>query len=147
MRFRYTFQKIVDLKGTEKTHAEWCLSQAIRKLREEESALAKLQASLDEVLSKLNASAANSTKISDLMLLQSYADHFADGIHKKLLDISEAQYDVQRKQEELNSKMLDEKIWNKAKEKAFNKFQIELLKKEQSQLDEMALVRFQKITV
>lgn len=38
MRFHYTFQKVVDLKGNEKTQAEWMLSTALGELQAQEKA-------------------------------------------------------------------------------------------------------------
>lgn len=42
MRFHYTFQKVVDLKGNEKTQAEWMLSSALGELQAQEKSLDEL---------------------------------------------------------------------------------------------------------
>ena len=41
-KFRYAYQKIVDLKTSEKTQAEWLLSTAVGKLHTEEDSLNRL---------------------------------------------------------------------------------------------------------
>ena len=41
-KFRYAYQKIADLKTSEKTQAEWLLSSAVGKLHTEEDSLNRL---------------------------------------------------------------------------------------------------------
>lgn len=146
MRFRYTFQKIVDLKTNEKTQAEWMLSQAIVKLREEESSLARLESAKQEVQEELHKVSGTRTTVSNLMLLQSFVDHFDVCIKDKHRDLSSAKTNVQLKQDDLTGKMLEEKVWTKAKEKAYQKFSAGVLKIEQNQLDEMATNRYRRLS-
>ncbi|MBP1156007.1 MULTISPECIES: flagellar export protein FliJ [unclassified Paenibacillus] len=146
MRFRYTFQKIVDLKTNEKTQAEWVLSQAIVKLREEESSLDRLENAKQEMQEELYKVSGTRTTVSNLMLLQSFVDHIDVCIKDKHQDLSTAKTNVQIKQDDLTGKMLEEKVWTKAKEKAYQKFSSGVLKIEQDQLDEMATSRYQRLS-
>ncbi|ALS21635.1 MULTISPECIES: flagellar export protein FliJ [Paenibacillus] len=146
MRFQYAFQKIVDLKTNEKTQAEWMLSQAIVKLREEESTLAKLEDAKKELQEKLHKVSENRTTVSNLLLLQSYVDHIDLRIRDKHQDLHTAKTNVQIRQDDLTGKLLQEKVWTKAKEKAYQKFSAGVLKVEQNRLDEMATNRYQRLS-
>lgn len=146
MRFRYAFQKIVDLKENEKTQAEWMLSDAIGKMRQEESTLLELQQTKSAMQDQMHQVSGQRTTVSNLMLMQSYVDHIEGRIQAKHRDVLQAKTVVQMKQEELNGKMLEEKVWNKAKEKAYRRFTAELLKREQDQLDEMATNRYKRLS-
>lgn len=146
MRFRYAFQKIVDLKINEKTQAEWMLSEAIGKMRAEESSLAELEKAKHEMQEELHRSSSQVTTVSNLLMLQSYVNHIDGRIQRKHRDVQAAKTIVQLKQDDLTGKMLEEKVWTKAKERAFQHFSSEVLKKEQNQLDEMATNRFKRLS-
>ncbi|WP_284639041.1 flagellar export protein FliJ [Paenibacillus silviterrae] len=146
MRFHYTFQKIVDLKTNEKTQAEWVLSEAMGRLRQEQSSLSELQQAKDKLSEELLRASESRTTISELKLMQGYLEHMDQCIHAKHQDVQKAQSQVQLKQEHLTDKMLEEKVWTKAKEQAFTRFTATMLKKEQEQMDEMATNRFRRLS-
>ncbi|MCZ8512370.1 flagellar export protein FliJ [Paenibacillus filicis] len=146
MRFHYAFQKIVDLKSNEKTQAEWMLTQAMVKVREEESSLHHLQSAKEEVQMELQQKSGSTTTISELKLFQSFVDHYDVQIHLKSKDLEQAKSTARSKQEDLNGKLLQEKVWTKAKDKAYQRFSAGLLKHEQNQLDEMATNRYQRMS-
>lgn len=146
MRFRYAFQKIVDLKVNEKTQAEWLLSQAIGKMREEESSLSELHAEKNGIHEQLHQASSNKATISEMMMFQQYADHIEHQISLKNKDLEKAQQIVNVKQDVLAGRMMEEKVWSKAKEKALNRFNSNVLKTEQNQLDEMATNRFRRLS-
>jgi flagellar FliJ protein len=146
MRFRYSFQKIVDLKTNEKTQAEWILSQAIVKLKEEESTLSDLEHSKTEMQEELHKVSGHLTTVSNLMLLQSFVEHIDQRIQAKHKDLQAAKSVVRIKQDDLNGKMLEEKVWSKAKERARQRFSSQMLKKEQDGLDEMVTNRFKRLS-
>lgn len=145
MRFRYSFQKIVDLKTNEKTQAEWILSGAVGQLREEEQHLTTLFTEKEEVRNRLGQSAETRTTASDLMAYQYYLNHLDDRIKQKTADVRHAEVKVTEKREVLSSKMVEEKIWNQARDKAYRQYQDLLLKKEQDVLDELAATRRTKL--
>jgi flagellar FliJ protein len=145
MRFRYAFQKIVDLKNNERTQAEWVLSEAIGHLRAEEETLAHLQTAKTQMQEQMISVSAGKATISQLMLLQHYVDHIGQQIEEKNKHVEEAQKLVLNKREHLAGKMLEEKVWTKAKEKAYQRFTAKLLNKEQQELDEIATNRFARM--
>ncbi|OKP79020.1 MULTISPECIES: flagellar export protein FliJ [Paenibacillus] len=142
MRFHYTFQKVVDLKANEKTQAEWLLSSALGELQAQEKSLEDLIQQRRELMQSLQQAAEQKTPLSKLREMQDYVDYLDHCIARKHSDISRAHVEVQHKQDHLSTKVLDEKVWLKAKDKAQTAFQQNMTLREQNELDEMATVRF-----
>lgn len=142
MRFTYHFQKVVDLKSTEKTQAEWLLSSAIGKLKSEEQHLMELVRDKENMLQGISSSSQQSLSAANLQEMNRYIHYLDECISRKNNDVAYAQVNVKKNQDFLNDKMLDEKVWMEAREKAKMHFQQEMLLREQNELDEMATVRF-----
>src|SRR5690554_713572 len=142
MKFRYPFQKVVDLKNNERTQAEWMLSEALGKLQKEENSLQELHAKKDVLGKNLSQASSNSAKIFELQVFQEYLSYVDLQIQTKHKDIQKAQHQVTDKKDDLSDKMLDEKVWTKSKEKAYSQYMALTLKKEQEQLDELATMRY-----
>lgn len=141
MKFRYPFQKIVDLKASEKTQAEWTFTTSVGKLRDEETHLHTLFSEKRGVLEHLQEAVDQTTTVSQLLMYQSYLDHIEMRIQEKNRDIRLAQQTVDTNKQVLNSKMMEEKVWLSARDKAKEHYVSELLRSEQAELDEMASVR------
>ncbi|PJN51034.1 hypothetical protein PAEAM_51230 [Paenibacillus sp. GM1FR] len=142
MKFRYHFQKVVDLKSNEKTQAEWMLSTAIGRLQTEEEHLIQLLNDRSNLIGIIQSATENTASVNSLQEMQRYVHHLDECISRKNSDVKHAQVNVQRNQTFLNGKMVDEKVWLGARDKAKIKFQQEMLLREQNDLDEMATVRF-----
>ncbi|WP_433752761.1 flagellar export protein FliJ [Paenibacillus amylolyticus] len=142
MKFRYHFQKVVDLKSNEKTQAEWMLSTAIGKLQTEEEHLIQLLNDRSNLIGIIQSATENTASVNSLQEMQRYVHHLDECISRKNSDVKHAQVNVQRNQTFLNGKLIDEKVWLGARDKAKIKFQQEMLLREQNDLDEMATVRF-----
>jgi flagellar FliJ protein len=141
MKFRFPLQKIVDLKGNEKTQAEWLLSQALSKLRDEEQFLLELFDEIAKQQAQLSRSAETPIPIVDIQYIQGYITHLEKRIERKQVEVQDARVNVQGKQSLLMDRSVDEKVWIKAREKAFNLFTATSLKKDQQDMDEMASSR------
>lgn len=142
MKFRYVYQKVVDLKTNEKTQAEWMLSAAVGQLHAEQRTLEQLIEDRAKTLASIQNEMENSASVIKLQELQRYVDFLEECIVQKMKDVQQAEINVDKKKTYLSSKMVDEKIWLKAKEKSKNKFTHEMLLREQNELDEIATVRF-----
>jgi flagellar FliJ protein len=139
--FQYPFQKVVDLRSSEKTYAERTLSLALGELHAEQSRLDNLQSSRQQVQSNVASSVEATTTVSQLQMLQQYMNHIDKQIDRKQKDVQTAQYAVFERQNQLTVKMREEKQWVKAREKAYRKFESEERRKEQYEMDEMASSR------
>ncbi|MDF9841383.1 MULTISPECIES: flagellar export protein FliJ [unclassified Paenibacillus] len=142
MRFHYTFQKVVDLKGNEKTQAEWMLSTALGELQAQEKSLDELLIQRSSLLLSLQSAAEQKTPMAKIIEMQNYVQYLDTCIARKHADINRAHQEVQHKQDHLSTKVLDEKVWLKARDKAKTIFQQNMILREQNELDEMATVRF-----
>lgn len=144
--FKYSFQKIVDLKESEKTHAEWLLSDAIGELNSEREQLRSLQQHQREWEQKLEHSVKEATPLAEVLAIDEYIEYFAQTIKSKMKDIERVERKVEQRRNDLADKMREEKVWHKAKENAFTKFRYSMQIKEQNELDEMASIRFMSPT-
>ncbi|WP_424765792.1 flagellar export protein FliJ [Paenibacillus sp. sgz302251] len=140
--FRYSFQKIVDLKSSEKTQAEWILSSAIGVLSAEELSLEQLRSQQSAWELRLLEASQSAVPLAELQAIQHYLDYLVTCITSKLTDVLQAQKVVEQNRMKLSDKMKDEKVWLKAKDHARNRFQYAMQIKEQNELDELASVRF-----
>ncbi len=142
MKFRFPLQKIVDLKSNEKMQAEWMLSSAVFELNEEEQSLLELEQQKGMIQGRMADFVTTPVSASELQMMQHYVVHLDHQIQSKQKDVEQARLNVEDKQKHLSHRMLDEKVWNTAKEKAYLQYQSTQLKKEQEQLDDMASVRY-----
>jgi flagellar FliJ protein len=142
MRFHYTFQKVVDLKGNEKTQAEWMLSSALGELQAQERSLDELTFQRSAIMLSLQNATEQKTPMAKIREMQEYVEYLDKCIARKQADIRSAHQEVLKKQDQLSTKVLDEKVWLKAKDKAETQFQQSMSLREQNELDEMATVRF-----
>jgi flagellar FliJ protein len=140
--FHYSFQKVVDLKSSQKSQAEWQLSDALSALSLQEMSLRELLTAKEEWEDKLQQSASQAVPLSEVVLIGQYIDHLQSCIEKKKLDVRQAERVVEQNRSKLADKVKDEKVWLKAKDHAWDKFRYALQLKEQNELDEMATVRF-----
>jgi flagellar FliJ protein len=141
MGFRYPLQKIVDLKSNEKTQAEWILSHAMGILQEEEHSLNSLHTEKNVIHADLTSALGTRANISQLQTYQNYMNHLDHCITKKIMDVEHAEQNVIHKKGHLSAKVIDEKVWSKAKDKAKLIFESIERTKEQQVLDEMATTR------
>jgi flagellar protein FliJ len=141
MRFAYPLQKIVDLKANEKKQAESVLSQAIAKLTEEERMRDELISSKRSFQEHIVGQTANSLPISQLMLVQQYIDHLDEQLQRSEKKIVLAQEHVEQRREHLKDRMIDQKVWDKAREKAYTAHVAQVEKESQKTLDDLAITR------
>lgn len=141
-KYRYPYQKIVDLKSSEKTQAEWLLAAAIGRLEQEERTLARLQEELAAWHARLQSEAESGASLAELQMMQSYMEYLNVAIRKQRENVQCALAEKERCREALADRMIDEKVWLKAKERAFQHFRLAQQRAEQNEIDEIASVRF-----
>lgn len=141
MRFRYPLQKIVDLKGSEKSMAEWEYAASLGRLRSEEEQLDQLRQERGAYEQELTERSAKPTALAELHLLQDYISFLDDRIRQQRQGVRAAEEHVQQRQVFLTDKMMDEKVWQNARSKSLQKYRQEALIREQNELDEIALRR------
>ena len=140
MSFVYSFQKILDFKGKEKEQAEMSYSHSIEALRMEEQKLAHLEQNKQNMEQKLQ----EETRISlaELRSGYEYIGHLQQLITKATWTKQQAEKEVESKQEILTERVMDEKVWLKLKENAYEKYKELQQQTEQKELDEIAVARY-----
>ncbi|WP_368859149.1 flagellar export protein FliJ [Cohnella sp. GbtcB17] len=141
LRFRYPLQKIVDLKGSEKSMAEWEYAASLGRLRSEEEQLDQLRQERGAYEQELTERSSRPTALAELHLLQDYISFLDDRIRQQRQGVRAAEEHVQQRQVFLTDKMMDEKVWQNARSKSLQKYRQEALLREQNELDEIALRR------
>ncbi|MFD0671737.1 flagellar export protein FliJ [Cohnella sp. GCM10027633] len=141
MRFQYPLQKIVDLKGSEKSMAEWEYAAALGKLRQEEEKMADLVREQRELEQTLEQTALRPTPLTRINALQQYLEVLGERIKLQREDVRSAAFEAEYRQSRLADRMIDEKVWLNARDRAHERFKFEWLSKEQNELDEIAIVR------
>ncbi|QHW30067.1 flagellar export protein FliJ [Paenibacillus rhizovicinus] len=141
-RFHYAYQKIVDLKTSEKSQAEWQLSVVVGKLNQEEASLQQLQAERAAWCDRLQNASLHAVTLSEITMIQSYIDFVDESIMRKLRDVKKAKSAVDEGRQFLSSRMMDEKVWLKTRENALQRFKADMMVKEQNALDELTTSRF-----
>jgi flagellar FliJ protein len=79
--------------------------------------------------------------LAELLKLQIYLDFLTGRIEQQTDDVKQASYESDESRGRLKDRMIDEKVWLNAREKAFQSYRSERLAREQGELDEMAVVR------
>jgi flagellar FliJ protein len=141
MRFRYPLQKIVDLKGSEKSMAEWEYAASLGNLRVEEERLEQLVQERGEIEKALQEISERPTPLTHLTMMQRYLDILDERIRRQHDGVRSAEVQVSMRQGRLSDKMVDEKVWLNARDRALERFRYDRLSKEQNELDEIAIVR------
>lgn len=145
MRFTYPFQKIVDLKLNEKKLAESVLSQAVGVLASKEQQLSSVQAEKLRVQEQLAVGAGTSLSVSELTMKQQYVNFLEERIRTTQAEVRSAEHQVETRRVELSEKTIDQKVWMKAREKAFLSHQHEVGKRTQNELDDIVSARWQRV--
>ncbi|MBB6732851.1 flagellar export protein FliJ [Cohnella zeiphila] len=141
MKFKYPLQKVVDLKGSEKSMAEWEYAAALGKLRTEEERFEELRRHREETMRRLAEQTLRPTPLAEIQRLQSEIEWLDQRMKHQRAEVRKAEELSALRQRKLADKMVDEKVWLKAREKAYEQFRSEALAREQNELDEMAIMR------
>jgi flagellar FliJ protein len=141
MAFRFPLQKVVDLKSNQKAQAEWGLAKALARAREEEKALRELERNRQSLRDRLDESARKPVCAGELAEIERCIRLLDDRILSKRADLERALKAVDASRQHLVERTLDEKVWLRARERALERYRAFMLKKEQQEIDEIALLR------
>lgn len=144
MKFKFNLQKVLDYRKTKENLAKKDFREAQFLLNQENEALQKMiQMKADsrthafKVQSQGGGSAAQALQqVHDFVIGQDVR------IEKQRAKVKEAEKLVEEKQEILRQISIEYKIMDKLKDKKKKEFILEMEKKEQKELDEMSVLRF-----
>jgi len=141
MKFRYPFQKVLDVKAKEKKNTESMLAQALAEVVKAEQALAQLEAERARTLARVNEEAQRGQKMAELIAGQEYVRCLDGAIRQTAFRLSEAERRAEEIRALLLERTVEEKVWLKAREKAFEDFKVQESRIHQHELDEIATNR------
>ncbi|BAU27670.1 flagellar FliJ protein [Aneurinibacillus soli] len=140
MSFVYSFQKILDVKGKEKEQAEMSYSHSVQALRIKEQKLTHLEQNKQEMEQKLQQE--SQISLAELRSGYEYIGHLQRMIIEAACTKQQAEKEVESKQELLTERVMDEKVWLKLKENAYEQYRELQKQTEQRELDEIAVARY-----
>jgi len=141
MAFKYPFQKVLDVKSSEKKEAESQLARAFAALTEAERELQAAVSEKERAQARLAEEALGPLAMAEIVASQRYVDFLEIRIKEADLRYKDAERRVSELRERLIDRTMDEKIWLNAKEKALTEFRKETERRSQLELDEMASAR------
>lgn len=116
------------------------MKRALLDKRKKLQSLKKAGESFSEVLRKKIEG--KSIKVSEVQLYTRFIERLSRQMDLEKKSISALVNDVEEKRQELKAAMKDRKVIEKLKEKGLESFRLNIMKKEQIFLNEMAAVRF-----
>jgi flagellar FliJ protein len=141
MIFRYSFQRVLDLKANEKKQAESVLSQAMGAMTSAEQELSELMLSKYRTQQHLADHAASKRPMAEMIAVQHYVDHLEERIQSAKRRLLVAEQRVNELRQQVTDRTVEEKVWLKAREKAHAVHRTEIERRAQYEMDEMAAVR------
>lgn len=142
MKFHFVFQKVLDVKEKEKEQAQQEFGKVQRRQTELQEQICELQMQKEFLLNQYND--VHQKTIMEILQVQQDIEHFDHRIHHLSDQFSLINTQVEQKQQVLLDRVKEAKIWKQSKVKSFNTFQKQLEKREQSMLDEMAVLRYSR---
>jgi len=140
--FQYSFQKVLDLKTNTKKQSEWMLAEALGQLQAAEISLEKFRKEREQMVLRCQEMVDQCASAVDLQSCQQYISFLDQKIEYAISAVKKEERNVMNQQKELEMKMIDEKVWIKAREKAEETYKNDVAVAEQYQMDEIATVRF-----
>ncbi len=115
-----------------------------RLLVDERKKLTDIRKSRKNCSKELRQRQQQSLTISESLIYVQFLEQLAKNLDKQKVKVIEAEQDVEKKREDLVEAVKNRKALEKLKEKGLETYRNNLLKQEQSLMNEMASVRFQR---
>jgi len=90
----------------------------------------------------MQSEAEGGASLAEIQMMQQYVEYLDAAIRKQQENVRRAREEKERRREHLADRMIDEKVWLKARERNFQHFRLMQQRSEQNELDEIASVRF-----
>lgn len=140
-KFKFSYERILDLKQKEKESAQTQMSHAIKNQVRIEGKVLSISEKLEEVES-LWESKQEKALVTDLISMANYVQALRSSLKREQQSLQIAKINVEKKQEDLRDKLKEENIWSSLKEKAEETYMTEMKWQEQLIQDETAVTRF-----
>ncbi|PFP30771.1 flagellar export protein FliJ [Bacillus sp. AFS073361] len=142
MKFKFSFQKVLDFKEKEKEIAQQEYSTIKHKQLELQEQIEGLELEKEKVFNQYND--VHRKRVWEILEVQQGIDHV--NLQKKNLEVQSQQIhkEVEQKHQMLIEKSQETKMWNQWKANSKDAFQKQLERTEQVMLDEIAVLRYSR---
>lgn len=145
-KFRFSFQKILDLKENEKEFAQLQMANAIKKQEESQRRKDEIYQKIITTQNLMNEKQSCGVNVFELRMLENYVDQLKEQLMNSSRELENSQTLVSKSQNNLRMKMKEEKTWVNLKEKKLSEFIEQSKLIEQNLFDEMASIRYYRMT-
>jgi flagellar protein FliJ len=140
MKFNFSFQKVLDVKEREKELAQHEYGVMKRRQMELHEQIEGLEMAKEKVFDQYNE--VNRKTVWEILEVHEDIKHVELQMKKLEHQSQQIVQEVEQRQQALFEKSKEAKMWNKWKEKSKDAFEKQLIKKEQTMLDEMAVLQY-----
>lgn len=144
-QFNFRFQKILELKESEKGVAQVQMADAIKKEEAGHQKKREITDKLSEAEQLKKEKELGGTKIAELRMLEMYINQLQEQSAVTNRELEFLQGNVFRSQNQLQKKAQEEKTWGNLKEQELIRFQETQKVEEQNFFDELASTRFYRV--
>lgn len=141
MKFIYSFQKVLDVKTIEKKQAESMLAEAVGAAAAAERELSEWMVAKHRMQQQLSEDTQRGRPMAGLIEGQQYVEFIDARIQAAKRSLHQAEKRASELRDALVDRTVDEKVWLKAKDKAFDAFRAKVERTAQHELDEIATMR------
>jgi flagellar protein FliJ len=140
MKFNFSFQKVLDVKEREKELAQHEYGVMKRRQMELHEQIEGLEMAKEKVFDQYNE--VNRKTVWEILEVHEDIKHVELQMKKLEHQSQQIVQEVEQRQQALFEKSKEAKMWNKWKEKSKDAFEKQLIKNEQTMLDEMAVLQY-----
>lgn len=140
--YHFPLQKVMDLKEQDKEESKLKYGEAIANWKKGQDELFALQSLRDKWQAIRADSAEHQISIQRLHELESYIKHLGRLLEEKKIEMDVLEERLNLLQQQYTDKEKDFKAWEELKEKSYAVYKDQKDKQEQSEMDEIAILRF-----
>ncbi len=137
MPFKFKFQSILDIKIQIEDSLKNELGKAVQRLEHEKELLRNLEGERDGNIDEFNSRSSKGIRVEKIREYTAYLSYLKDVIRGQKENINVAQGNVDKYREQLIEALQEREMLDKLKEKHYQEYQREQLKKEQQVNDEV----------
>jgi len=143
-RFRFSLQRLLDVKGIRKKQEVVILSSLRKREAELVREMEQLNQKIKDVMDKIFVMERGIFKISDIQQCSHFMEFLGNELSRKERELKELRAEIAEKAEEVKKLYREELVLQKLKDRRYLEFLKEEERKEQKELDEIATILFNR---
>ena len=143
-RFRFSLQRLLDVKGIRKKQEVVILSSLRKREVELVREIEQLNRKIKGVMDKISVMERGIFKISDIQQCSHFMEFLGNELSRKGRELKELRAEIAKKAEEVKKLYREELVLQKLKDRRYLEFLKEEERKEQKELDEIATILFNR---